>query len=103
MHESAHSRGDHADIVSYFADRGVAIDSKDSNGITPLYHAASRGNVNCMRLLLERGADPNAVDRNGYSVAKAAAEANQQDALTLLNNWNPEKDKPIGEENNVEI
>jgi len=37
-----------------------SVDSTDRYGLTPLHHAACHGSHNCVRLLLQRGADPNA-------------------------------------------
>jgi hypothetical protein len=46
---------------------GVPVDPKEAR-VTPLQLAASRKWVDCVKLLLERGADPNAVgDRTGWA------------------------------------
>lgn len=45
--------------------RAIAVDAKDDDERTMLAHAARVGDVDAVRILLERGADPNAQDRNG--------------------------------------
>lgn len=46
----------------------ASIDAVDTHGATPLYSAAFLGNLNMVRLLVERGANVNAKDKDGYSV-----------------------------------
>ncbi|MEX2178488.1 MAG: ankyrin repeat domain-containing protein, partial [Gemmatimonadaceae bacterium] len=40
------------------------VNQRDANGMTPLHHAASRGDNEMILYLVERGADPRAVSRN---------------------------------------
>lgn len=46
----------------------ASIDAVDKYGATPLYSAAFLGNLNLVKLLVERGANVNARDKDGYSV-----------------------------------
>ncbi|MEO6994298.1 MAG: ankyrin repeat domain-containing protein [Lacunisphaera sp.] len=47
-------------------------DAPDPNGVTALIIAAQKGKLNAMRALLNYGADPNTVTKNGYTPLKAA-------------------------------
>ena len=42
---------------------GVSVDSADESLLVPLHNAASFGHLDVVRLLLEKGANPNAQDR----------------------------------------
>ncbi len=46
----------------------------DKNGMTPLMLAARKGHINICRLLLEKGADPSAIDCSGSSVVDYARD-----------------------------
>ena len=43
---------------------GADVNQRDGNGMTPLHHAASRGDNEMILYLVEKGADPKAVSRN---------------------------------------
>jgi hypothetical protein len=47
-------------VLKALLDRGDDVNKKDIDGYTPLMHAASIGNLESVRLLLDRGADPRA-------------------------------------------
>ncbi|MEO8326941.1 MAG: ankyrin repeat domain-containing protein, partial [Nitrospirota bacterium] len=46
----------HVDTVSALIDRGADVNAKDLTGWTPLHAAAFKGNIQIVRLLLEKGA-----------------------------------------------
>jgi ankyrin repeat protein len=46
--------------------------------------AATQGRVDMIRLLLERGADPNAADNAGRTVLQQAMQKNLPDVVALL-------------------
>jgi ankyrin repeat protein len=50
----------------------------------PLHRAAQRGRVEIMTMLLDAGADINAVDNDGHVACRVACRSNQFDALKLL-------------------
>lgn len=51
---------------------GAQVDSKTRNGITPLLVAVEKTELDFIRLLLNSGADINAVDEDGKSVMHVA-------------------------------
>lgn len=53
-------------------DAGAAIDARDARGRSALHHAASVGYTDVVKLLVERGADPKAVDADGLTPLDAA-------------------------------
>lgn len=72
-----------ADVRSRFdgnrpRDRGVEA------GIQPVHYAASAGNVECVRLLLDAGADVEAATRNGIRPLDNAVLTMREDVLVLL-------------------
>jgi ankyrin repeat protein len=58
-------RGDDIETIRIFADAGVAADTADFAGFTPLIGAAFSGNVQAVKLLLGKGANVNAVSGDG--------------------------------------
>ena len=68
---------------------GVDVNARDHNGYNALHHAASRGDVEMIRYLAERGTDVLAVSRRGQTTADMANGPYQRtqpfpDALELL-------------------
>ena len=62
----------------------VAVDSVDCVGDTPLHVLAGRPNVYGAGLLLEEGADPNAVGDMGETPLHRAVSAGSEDMVRLL-------------------
>src|SRR5215471_3944124 len=69
--DASAGQGNHIEYVRDLLDRGVAVDS-DWGG-TPLMTAAYYGNLNIVVLLLERGANVKAVNRDGGTALHYAA------------------------------
>ena len=69
--------GDVAAVASIL-DYGVDIDSVDQYGITALSMAAGNGRLEIVKLLLDRGADPNIEEQFYYSTALDSALDNEQ-------------------------
>jgi ankyrin repeat protein len=63
------SLGGHAGIAKRLLAAGAQVNRP---GWTPLHYAAFGGNPELVRLLLERGADKNAVAPNGYTALMLA-------------------------------
>ena len=68
---------------------GADVNERDDEGYTPLHNAASRGDVDVIRFLVEHGADVTAVSRVGQTTADMANGPYQRtqpfpDALALL-------------------
>lgn len=61
----------HLELVQLLHQAGAPIDTKDSNGQTPLFKAAVPGHLNVVRWLLENGADPKTKDAGGKSIEQA--------------------------------
>lgn len=62
----------------------VSIDSVDCMGDTPLHVLARRPNLYGVRLLLEEGADPNAVGDMGETPLHVAVSVEDADMIRLL-------------------
>ena len=54
-------------------DKGAQLEAKNSNGSTPLHHAAAKGHAEIVRLLCDRGADVEARSDSGRRVLHLAA------------------------------
>ncbi len=59
------------------------IDKRDDHGRTALHVAAYTANHEAMRLLVEAGADPNALEHDRYDIVTIAAVANDIESLRL--------------------
>jgi len=77
--------GDFADIENHIL-RGANFDAHDAEGLTPLHHAAKAGDLSVLRVLLDYGADVQAMsDRVSYSTPLMTAyNAKQLEAAGLL-------------------
>ena len=66
-------------------DLGVPVDSIDDSHRTPLHYASGLGRLGCARMLLQRGADPNAYnDHLGENPLSAAARQKHLDVILVL-------------------
>ncbi len=64
---------------------GASLQARDDTGRTPLYYAARQNNWQCVSVLLEKGADPNAKnDQDGTSALSRACEAGNVKSVEAL-------------------
>lgn len=70
-------------MVQLLVNHNAAIGSRTHFGLTPL-HAASRGHEGATQVLLERGADPNAICKQGRTPLSYASEGGHVAILRLL-------------------
>lgn len=70
--------------VTKVIDAGVAVDTRDAGGMTPLLHASIAGQVGMVRLLLARHADPAAQDTQRYDAMDYAMERHRYEVALLL-------------------
>jgi acyl-CoA-binding protein len=61
-----------------------SINHADSSGQTALHLAADAGNLSCVKILVEHGANVNAADRDGISILQAAVIAGHADTVIYL-------------------
>ncbi|XP_029176515.1 ankyrin repeat domain-containing protein 54 [Nylanderia fulva] len=71
-------------LMSRLLNYGVSPNSRDSDGRTPLHHAACRGYTEMVQLLLENGANPNQRDCIGNTPLHLAAVTSKISVVTLL-------------------
>jgi ankyrin repeat protein len=77
-------RGDTA-IVAWLAERGADVNRRDQFGATPLHDAAAGGNAAMLRVLLDHGAQIDAVTSDSRTTALyEAAAMGRTDAVTVL-------------------
>jgi ankyrin repeat protein len=67
--------------VKTFIEKKETLDARDSYGRTPLHVAAHGGHRDVMRVLVQAGANPNALEQDRYDIVTIAAVAN--DLATL--------------------
>jgi len=88
-------RKDDPEFVSALLDHGARVDDRrlvgqgnDGGRATALHYAAKAGFLKTIALLLERGAEPNAVDDNGLTpldwLARSAKSVNRESVRRLL-------------------
>jgi ankyrin repeat protein len=76
--------GDTGATVRALLEAGAKIEVRNGTGQTPLIAAAWSGNIDCVALLLERGADRNAKDREGKTARDYARANNRLEVVRLL-------------------
>ena len=79
-------------LLLLLADHGADLNQKDNlYQWTPLFHAASEGRVECLRTLLEHGADVRALDEKGLSAVYYATWEGHLECINLL--WEKSNDQ----------
>lgn len=76
----------HPDLAVELIERGADVDAAARNaiGVAPVHAAAAVGDINTMRLLLERGANVNARQQAGFTALHAAAQLGNAALVDLL-------------------
>lgn len=73
-------------MLNYIIDKGVDVNqTQRKSGFTPLMCAACYGRNEVVNILLEKGADKNALDAKGLSATDFARKMNKKSILKLLN------------------
>ena len=73
-------------IAKFLIAKGADVNAPSANmmKVAPLHSAAAVSNFDLCKLLLERGANPNAVQQGGYTPLHAAAQNGRNDIAKLL-------------------
>lgn len=78
--------------VKALLDGGAAVDARDGHGRTALHQATIGGYGDILELLLQRGADPNAADRRGYTPLALVEDRAEIARILLTHGANPNAD-----------
>ena len=89
------TRSENIGAISYLIDFGMILNTKDNEfGESPLHIACRLGNIEIMKILLENGADPNAIDNEKETSLHYLANNPEQvdgsiisKAIRLLSNY----------------
>ena len=76
----------HLETARYLINAGARLNSASQNRmkVTPLHSAAAGGHTALVKLLLEHGADPNAVQEGGFTPLHAAAQNGDVESIHML-------------------
>ncbi|WP_157725679.1 sigma-70 family RNA polymerase sigma factor [Vitreoscilla filiformis] len=85
-------RSGSAEALLACLEKGNFLNSRDSNGNTPLMLAARWGSVACAELLIANGADPSAIDDRHHTAAEIARAAG---FLVLADALSPSASAPV--------
>ena len=77
--------------------RGFSVDSRNATGRTPLMRAALKGNVEVVKNVIKRGADPSLMDNRGWNTLHFAAQGGDTDILSLIHTHLPNIESKTGE------
>lgn len=84
--------GQTSDLLILLQKYGADLDQIDKlYGWTPLVHAASEGNVECLQALLEAGVDPNILDEKDLPAMYYAAWEGHLECMKLLTPYSEQK------------
>ena len=71
-------------LIKRLLDAGMEVDAPQSGGFTGLHEAAGTGNEDLLRLMLDAGASPGTMTREGKAPAMLAREAGHEEIARLL-------------------
>jgi ankyrin repeat protein len=83
----------YASVCDYLLAYGAEVNSRGSNGVTPLHYAAATGPLNLVRSLLKWGAQPGATDAHGSKPIHFAAKGGQSDIALFLRSIGPKEEE----------
>ena len=73
------------DVLSYLIQHNSTVDAKEHITLyTPLRYAIKAGNIDCIRTLLDAGADRNAIFQNNWTIAHVAAGCKKWEVMRIL-------------------
>merc|ERR1711862_667034 len=76
--------GTNTEIVKCLIENGFSVDSRKTNGTTPIHWAYQKGNLSMVALLLSYNANPHATDYDGNGILHYAAEEGNLEIVKLL-------------------
>ena len=76
---------------------GFSVDSRNATGRTPLMNAALNGNVQVVKSVIKRGADPSLMDNRGWNTLHCAAQGGDTDIISLIHTHLPNIDSKTRE------
>ncbi|KAJ5921449.1 hypothetical protein N7466_009775 [Penicillium verhagenii] len=78
---------DHIEITQLLLNHGVPADQIGLSTRTPLFKAVMNGNVRMVRLLMDHGANPNFLDKKGWSAIRVAVETGKDDIVEIFHQY----------------
>jgi hypothetical protein len=75
------------DAVRQFIQNGFAVNASDENGAPILFHAIMQGDLDIIRLLLEKGADPNFIAQEPPATIYLEKALDLAQQLQFLIDW----------------
>ncbi|QQR49730.1 ankyrin repeat domain-containing protein [bacterium] len=91
-------KNDAQQLRSLLANNNVDINAQDPRGWTPLHHAAYWDRVECVKVLLNAGADITAINNEGVTAKYLAVEEGNYTIIGLLQDYEntPDIKEPEG-------
>ena len=77
--------------------RGFSVDCRNTTGRTPLMNAALKGNVQVVKSIIKREADPSLMDNRGLNTLHYAAQGGNTDIISLIHTHLPDIDSKTRE------
>ena len=77
--------------------RGFSVDSRDASGRTPLMNAALNDNVQVVKSIMKKGADPSLMDNGGWNTLHLAAAGGDTDIISLIHTHLPNVESKTGQ------
>jgi ankyrin repeat protein len=85
-------------VIEFLLEHSAYIDAESPNKSTPLMMAAMYGNADCVKLLIEGGADPTLKNELGLTASDFAKQVSRMDSLALIDSavaqWGKSTTKP---------